>query len=62
MSPDEASRLLPSENPGEPEPDLAEAIRRRFSSFGGVDDLVPHPPVLIADDGQERITPPQRPA
>jgi antitoxin FitA len=25
---------------------LAEAIRRRFAPFGGVDDLPPHPPVL----------------
>jgi plasmid stability protein len=29
------------------EPNLAEAIRRRFASIGGVDDLKPHPPVSI---------------
>ncbi|HEV3157319.1 MAG TPA: hypothetical protein VGZ00_08230 [Candidatus Baltobacteraceae bacterium] len=26
---------------------LADAIRRRFLPFGGVDNLIPHPPVLI---------------
>jgi antitoxin FitA len=30
----------------EPDVDLAEAIRRRFLSFGGV-ELDPHPPVFI---------------
>ena len=30
------------------EPDLAEAIRRRFASVGGV-ELEPHPPVAIAE-------------
>ena len=30
---------------GEAEPNLAEAIRRRFAAFGGADDLEPHPPV-----------------
>jgi plasmid stability protein len=30
------------------EPNLAEAIRRRFEPFGGVDDLEPHPPVTLA--------------
>jgi plasmid stability protein len=29
------------------EPNLAEAIRRRFEPFGGVDDLEPHPPVTV---------------
>jgi plasmid stability protein len=29
------------------EPNLAEAIRRRFASVGGVNDLEPHPPVSI---------------
>jgi plasmid stability protein len=29
------------------EPNLAEAIRRRFASLGGVNDLEPHPPVAI---------------
>ena len=29
------------------EPNLAEAIRRRFQPFGGVDDLEPHPPVTV---------------
>jgi plasmid stability protein len=28
---------------------LAEAIRRRFASFGGVDDLEPHPPVTVGE-------------
>ena len=31
------------------EPDLAEAIRRRFQPFGGVDDLEPHPPVTVSE-------------
>ena len=34
--------------PARAEPDLAEAIRRRFASVGGV-DLEPHPPVAIAE-------------
>jgi plasmid stability protein len=29
------------------EPDLAEAIRRRFMPLGGVDELEPHPPVAV---------------
>ncbi|MGA8399349.1 MAG: hypothetical protein WB697_05640 [Stellaceae bacterium] len=29
------------------EPNLAEAIRRRFAAVGGVDDLEPHPPVPV---------------
>jgi hypothetical protein len=28
---------------------LAEAIRRRFAPFGGVDDLEPHPPVTVGE-------------
>ena len=28
---------------------LAEAIRRRFQPFGGVDDLESHPPVPVGD-------------
>ena len=28
---------------------LAEAIRRRFAPFGGVDDVVSHPPVPVGD-------------
>ncbi len=28
---------------------LAEAIRRRFAPFGGVDDLEIHPPQLVRD-------------
>jgi plasmid stability protein len=28
---------------------LAEAIRRRFQPFGGVDDLEPHPPVPVGE-------------
>jgi len=31
------------------EPNLAEAIRRRFEPFGGVDDLEPHPPVTVGE-------------
>ena len=31
------------------EMDLAEAIRRRFLPFGGVDQLEPHPPVPIGN-------------
>jgi len=31
------------------EVNLAEAIRRRFLPFGGVDDLEPHPPVPIGN-------------
>jgi plasmid stability protein len=30
---------------GNSEPNLAEAIHRRFAALGGADDLVPHPPV-----------------
>jgi plasmid stability protein len=30
-------------------PNLAEAIRRRFEPFGGVDDLEPHPPVTVGE-------------
>lgn len=33
----------------EPTTNLAEAIRRRFAPYGGVDDLVPHPRVLVGD-------------
>ena len=31
------------------DPNLAEAIRRRFQPFGGVDDLEPHPPVTVGE-------------
>lgn len=31
------------------EPNLAEAIRRRFAPFGGVDDLEPHPPITVGE-------------
>ena len=31
------------------EVNLAEAIRRRFAPFGGVDDLEVHPPVPVGD-------------
>jgi len=31
------------------ETSLAEAIRRRFEPFGGVDDLEPHPPVMVGE-------------
>jgi plasmid stability protein len=29
------------------EPNLAEAVRRRFQSLGGADELVPHPPTRV---------------
>ena len=31
------------------EPNLAEAIRRRFVALGGADELEPHPPVPVRD-------------
>ena len=31
------------------ETNLAEAIRRRFEPFGGVDDLEPHPAVMVGE-------------
>jgi len=31
------------------EPNLAEAIRRRFQPFGGIDDLEPHPPTPVGE-------------
>ena len=31
------------------EVNLAEAIRRRFAPLGGVDDLEPHPPVMVRE-------------
>jgi plasmid stability protein len=31
------------------ETNLAEAIRRRFQSFGGVERLEPHPPVAVGN-------------
>jgi len=31
---------------------LAEAIRRRFLPFGGVENLAPHPPVPVGDPAQ----------
>ena len=31
------------------ETNLAEAIRRRFEPFGGVDDLEPHPQVTVGE-------------
>ena len=30
-----------------PEPNLAEAIRRRFLPLGGADEIDPHPPVPV---------------
>jgi hypothetical protein len=33
----------------QPEPNLAEAIRRRFAPLGGVDDLEPHPAVPVGE-------------
>ena len=32
-----------------PEPNLAEAIRRRFLPLGGADEIVPHPPVPVGE-------------
>jgi plasmid stability protein len=29
------------------EPNLAEAVRRRFLPLGGADELIPHPPVPV---------------
>jgi len=40
--------VLGAEKPP-PEPNLAEAIRRRFAPLGGVDDVEPHPPVPVSD-------------
>ena len=45
----EARRILQlalQERPAR-EVNLAEAIRRRFAPFGGVDDLEPHPPAPV---------------
>jgi plasmid stability protein len=36
----------------EREPNLAEAIRRRFAPLGGADDIEPHPPVLVGEPPQ----------
>ncbi len=33
----------------QPEPNLAEAIRRRFLPLGGADDLAAHPPVPVGE-------------
>jgi plasmid stability protein len=35
-----------------PEPNLAEAIRRRFLPLGGADEIEPHPPVPVGDPPQ----------
>jgi plasmid stability protein len=32
-----------------PEPNLAEAIRRRFLLLGGADEIGPHPPAPVGD-------------
>jgi len=32
-----------------PEPNLAEAIRRRFAPLGGADEIEPHPPVSVGE-------------
>jgi plasmid stability protein len=32
-----------------PEPNLAEAIRRRLLPLGGADDIAPHPPVPVGE-------------
>ena len=34
---------------GRPEPNLAEAIRRRFLPLGGADEIEPHPPVPLGE-------------
>jgi plasmid stability protein len=39
---------LGSEKPN-PEPNLAEAIRRRFLPLGGADEIEPHPPVPVGE-------------
>jgi antitoxin FitA len=31
------------------EPNLAEAIRRRFLPLGGADEIAPHPPVAVGE-------------
>ena len=31
------------------EPNLAEAIRRRFLPLGGADEIAPHPPVTVGE-------------
>jgi antitoxin FitA len=36
------------------EANLAEAIRRRFLQFGGVDQIEPHPPVPIRNPALEQ--------
>ena len=38
------NEALGAERP-RPEPNLAEAIRRRFLPLGGADEIEPHPPV-----------------
>jgi plasmid stability protein len=35
-----------------PEPNLAEAIRRRFLPLGGADEIEPHPPVPVGEPPQ----------
>jgi plasmid stability protein len=48
----EARRILQAALQGAPPPrevNLAEAIRRRFAPFGGVDDLEAHPRVLVGE-------------
>ena len=47
----ELRQILSDAVGGEPnrELNLAEAIRRRFQPFGGVDDLDPHPPVPVGE-------------
>lgn len=50
-SPEEEARSILAEtlaSAESPEPNLAEAIRRRFAPVGGI-DLEPHPPVAITD-------------
>jgi hypothetical protein len=35
-----------------PDPNLAEAIRRRFLPLGGADEIEPHPPVPVGEPPQ----------
>jgi hypothetical protein len=36
----------------QPEPNLGEAIRRRFLPLGGADEIEPHPPAPVAEPPQ----------
>jgi len=47
-APEHPKEALGGEKP-RAEPNLAEAIRRRFLPLGGADELEPHPPVPVRD-------------